>query len=555
MKSYAISAGLSLTFAVVTTVATTFTTQPIVAQSRPEAIPVQAPRARSNEQQIRQRINTGVTKLITGGIEYASNTYGKLAGDLAAILDEQARLRILPIMGYGAVRNIEDMLYLRGIDIGMMHSDVLTHLELEGKYPEARRRLKLLAKLYDEPFHVIARKEYTTVGELTGKPVAIGPPNSGADMSVRTLIRLLRIKPRMINLTWSEAVAQLRAGQLAAMIYPTRRPSTFVRSLNRDNNLHILEMTETPRTAGTYDELTLKSEDYPNLLAEGETRTTLSLSAILAVFNWSPRGIRYPQVRRFIERLFEKRQELTGPNRHVVWKTFDLASNVKGWQRYSVVQELLDKQPKAPQVLASITRDASVTPMSQIKSQFDKFLEQFPGSIAPNGGSAQVARIYNEFLSWPQNPIEIKVPIRLTTASGVGRAIGIITVRNMEINVAGRKEYGLLIKPTLAGLKPGKYAFHVHEKPACGPAAQNGQQVPGLAAGGHLFVDVAGQDATLRSRVHLGDLPDIAVNAQGKSTGPIIAPRLTLADVASRALVIHASNDDASPRMACGALN
>jgi len=45
------------------------------------------------------------------------------------------------------------------------------------------------------------------------------------------------------------------------------------------------------------------------------------------------------------------------------------------------------------------------------------------------------------------------------------------------------------------------------------------------------------------------------MNADGTATKVVVAARLSLADVANRALMIHASENDNSGRMACGRLN
>ena len=44
----------------------------------------------------------------------------------------------------------------------------------------------------------------------------------------------------------------------------------------------------------------------------------------------------------------------------------------------------------------------------------------------------------------------------------------------------------LLVEAYVTGLTPGEHGFHVHEKPSCAPADNNGTMVPALAAGGHL---------------------------------------------------------------------
>src|SRR5262249_42758987 len=95
------------------------------------------------------------------------------------------------------------------------------------------------------------------------------------------------------------------------------------------------------------------------------------------------------------------------------------------------------------------------------------------------------------------------------------------------------------------------YAFHVHENPACGPGMKDGESVPGLAAGNHLWLSGTGALSGTTFASHLGNLPNLTVAADGTAKTPVVAARLTLADVVRRACVIHASQDDNSPRLAC----
>jgi Cu-Zn family superoxide dismutase len=143
----------------------------------------------------------------------------------------------------------------------------------------------------------------------------------------------------------------------------------------------------------------------------------------------------------------------------------------------------------------------------------------------------------------------------MTSAQGMGELVGTLTVGNTEIMVAGRKEAGLLLKPNLKGLGPGLYAFHVHENANCGSAVKDGEAVPGLAAGSHLWLSGTGQMSGTVFTSHLGNLPHLEVDADGTASKPIVAARLTLADVANRSLMIHATQDDYSARLACGRLN
>jgi Cu-Zn family superoxide dismutase len=191
--------------------------------------------------------------------------------------------------------------------------------------------------------------------------------------------------------------------------------------------------------------------------------------------------------------------------------------------------------------------------LKELREDFEDMIHTAPQWKRP--GSRQKSEMFQDFLAWPRNPLAVELTVRLTFPGGVGPEIGSLTIKNSEIMVAGRKEVALLIEPDVRGLPPGRYAFHVHEKADCGSALKDGREVPGLAAGEHLWAKGTGalQGTTFSS--HLGDLPKLEVGADGNAKTVIVAARLTLADAAGRAFIIHASQDDTSERLACAAFD
>jgi superoxide dismutase, Cu-Zn family len=151
-----------------------------------------------------------------------------------------------------------------------------------------------------------------------------------------------------------------------------------------------------------------------------------------------------------------------------------------------------------------------------------------------------------------KEPQDVIVPFHLTSTDGVGRKIGFIHARNTRMSVGTREEIALVLSPNLEGLSPGPHAFHVHSNPNCGPGEENGKVVPGLAAGPHLFLKGTGHDSGVTYLSHLGNLPNLLVASDGTAKQEIAVPRLTLDDIRGRSIVIHASQDDASARQACG---
>ena len=140
--------------------------------------------------------------------------------------------------------------------------------------------------------------------------------------------------------------------------------------------------------------------------------------------------------------------------------------------------------------------------------------------------------------------------------NGVGAEVGKVTMSETR--------YGVVFTPELTGLAPGLHGFHVHENPSCAPSTKDGKTVPAGAAGGHLDPKKTGQHGAPWGDGHLGDLPAIYVDASGKATHPVLAPRLKLADLANRALMIHEGGDNYSDepkplggggaRMVCGVI-
>ena len=151
---------------------------------------------------------------------------------------------------------------------------------------------------------------------------------------------------------------------------------------------------------------------------------------------------------------------------------------------------------------------------------------------------------------------ETKATLNIADGKGAGAAIG--TVRIVET------PYGLVFYPNLTGLPAGLHGFHVHENPSCAAGERDGAPVAALAAGGHLDPQGTKRHGEPWGDGHLGDLPPLYVTAEGSATNPVLAPRLKLADVAKRSLMVHAGGDNhadhpaplggGGARVACGVI-
>ena len=137
---------------------------------------------------------------------------------------------------------------------------------------------------------------------------------------------------------------------------------------------------------------------------------------------------------------------------------------------------------------------------------------------------------------------------------GKGKPVGPVAISETP--------YGIVFTPSLAGLPPGLHGFHVHENPSCDAKEMNGKPVPALAAGGHYDPAASKHHGLPWGDGHLGDLPALFVDAGGNANQPVLAPRLKIADVSGRSLMIHAGGDNhadhpaplggGGARLACG---
>jgi Cu-Zn family superoxide dismutase len=150
---------------------------------------------------------------------------------------------------------------------------------------------------------------------------------------------------------------------------------------------------------------------------------------------------------------------------------------------------------------------------------------------------------------------ELVIQMHLIDSAGVGKAIG-------TVKASSSPPYGTILTPNLSALTPGLHGFHVHQNPNCGPAEKQGKRVPGLTAGGHYDPAGTGRHKGPYSNGHLGDLPALYVDADGKASHPVLAPRLKVSVFKGRSLMIHAGGDNYSDhpkklggggaRVACG---
>jgi TRAP transporter TAXI family solute receptor len=337
-------------------------------------------------------VNNGAIGLISGGV---SGTYIKIAADIQAVVDKVDDLRVLPIVGKGSVQNITDLLYLRGIDIAIVQSDVLTYLRNQNTFPDLENRISYITKLYNEEFHLVARHDITDVNQLAGKTVNFGPSGSGTAMTAQTVFEALNIDVVGANENYADALQKVKTGEIAAMVYVAGKPASLFTELKESDGLHIVPVAYTGELQKSYLPATVNSSDYAGLVKPGQSVDTISVGAVMAVFNWKKKTGRYYPAKRFIEAFFSNFPEFLKEPRHPKWKEVNLAAKLPGWTRYSAAEDWLRRNASKP-----ISAAPADTRKEQLLASFNAYMKNQPqaGQLSENDRN----ELFQQFLKWTE---------------------------------------------------------------------------------------------------------------------------------------------------------
>jgi TRAP transporter TAXI family solute receptor len=329
------------------------------------------------------RLNANTVTLMSGTI---GGTYVQIGADLESVLDDGENLRILSIVGRGSVQSVADILYLKGVDLGIVRSDTLDYLEKKGFANNIKGQFTYITKLYNEEVHVVASKSVHSLADLEGKKVSIDLPNGGTFVTAIAIFERLGIHPELAYIEQRIAYDKLSKGELDAVVAVQGQPSKATSQI-KDPNLHLVSIDYAKSLQSDYLPAQLTSDNYPNLIAKGEVVDTVAVPAVLAAFNWSPHTERYRRLARFVDAFFGKIGELQQPPFHPKWKEVALNAPLPGWVRFRPAQEWLD-------------RNSNTMATSDVRNKFEQFLSQNQARFLGSARSEDREALFRQFLEW-----------------------------------------------------------------------------------------------------------------------------------------------------------
>lgn len=371
----------------------------ISAEAQTKKPEVQSKKARAASQK-REAINRGTVGIIAG--EYGHLSL-RLASDLANVLDEGDKLRIVAMAGRGSLSSMADMLYLRGIDLSIVSADVLDYAIRKDLFPNLRQKLRFVSRLYIQDVHLLAGPGIRSLADLNGKTVNVVSKYHGAFVTAQNLFATAGIKYQPVFFDQRLALDKIRRGEIAATLIVSGRPNPLLSEVKANTGLHLVPIEFSTKLPKVYVPSKLVDGDYPNLVPPGQAVPTIGTTAVMLVFNFQRGTLRHAKVARFIDAFLSRFDELQQPPRHTRWRDVNLGSAVAGWKRFGPVAEWLKSNTPQPVAVrrAPVKKKKKKKQKQNLKELFTSFINEEVGA----GRGEQLLRLGKEelfarFLDW-----------------------------------------------------------------------------------------------------------------------------------------------------------
>ncbi len=325
-------------------------------------------------EQLRAQINENVVTIVSGN---PNGGYLGIAYDIAAVTDDGDNLRVLPIVGKGAAQNVRDILFLRGIDMGLVNTVTLSHFKDDPVLGEAvTRNMVYITRLFEDELHILVRPEIKTLKDLEGKAVNFSDAGSGAQLAARRMFAAHGMKVTEVNMGQGDAIEQMKRNEVFATICTCLKPLRPYATVPKELGFRLLPIAYEGHFMEDYLPAEFTHADYPNLIPEGQKVDGVAVPTLLMAFNWPGDHGRHQRLAKFVDAFFTRFPEIQKPPRHPRWKNVNLAATMDGWTRFQPAQEWLDRMAAGRQVP---TRT---------------------GATTPTGGTAMNEALFKEFLEW-----------------------------------------------------------------------------------------------------------------------------------------------------------
>jgi TRAP transporter TAXI family solute receptor len=306
-------------------------------------------RTTSRYEEKRRETNEINVAIMTSGM---TCTCAHFAEDIRNVVNDlrPGGIRVLPILGVGGLQNLNDVLFMKNMDMAIVSEDNIAALkEVDPElYADVEKRVQYITKLYNGEFHILARKDITTLANLEGKKVNFTLKDSQNDVTANHLFNMLNLKVKRSYYDVETSISKLLKGEIDATIMLTGAPQSAVAKLKSSDGVHLLSVDEAglpgydlTRVFTQYLPGELKHETYPNLIPKGKTVQTIVIRSLLVTYAWPENSEQYRRMSRFVNDFFGKIDRFSEGGRHPKWREVNLWTDIPHWTRFKPAAEWL----------------------------------------------------------------------------------------------------------------------------------------------------------------------------------------------------------------------
>ena len=342
----------------------------------------------SYDEKKRQANDIAVTVVVSG----ISCTCARFTEDIRNVVNDLGPegIRVLPVLGIGGLQNVNDVLFLKNIDMGVVDEDNLRLLKKKDPvlYANIEQRVQYITKLYNSEFQILARNDIKSYDDLRGKKVNFNLKDSQTEVTADTVFDALNIQTQRSYYDNDEAMKRLIAGELSAMIILTGAPQVTLSKVKKEDGVHFLPLDQETLPNHDLRELFAKylpadltHDLYPNLIPEGTTVPTIANRALLVAYAWPENSARYKRIAKFVDAFFSKIDQFNNSSRHPKWREVNLSAEMPGWTRYKPAAEWLASHRNQP---VSANPDRTLDQSSpELRLAFEKFMQSGQKALSP----------------------------------------------------------------------------------------------------------------------------------------------------------------------------
>jgi TRAP-type uncharacterized transport system substrate-binding protein len=359
----------------------------LTAPLRPALAQNQKPGAGPSYDEKKRQANDIAVTVVVSGI---SCTCARFTEDIKNVVNDLGPegIRVLPVLGVGGLQNVNDVLFLKNIDMGVVDEDNLRLLKKKDPalYANIEQRVQYITKLYNSEFQVLARNDIKSYDDLRGKKVNFNLKDSQTEVTADTVFNALNIQTQRSYYDNDEAMKRLISGELSAMIILTGAPQVTMAKIKKEDGVHFLPLDQESLPNhdlkglfASYLPADLTHDLYPNLIPEGTTIPTIANRALLVAYAWPENSPRYKRIAKFVDAFFSKIDQFNNSSRHPKWREVNLSAEMPGWVRYKPAADWLASHRN--QAVSSVNSGGTLDQSSpELRLAFEKFMQKYTSS-------------------------------------------------------------------------------------------------------------------------------------------------------------------------------